>query len=160
VNFVKRSVLVITRLLGLTLVLAVCVSPVSGGAPHRLALLIGSPWSGEENVIQNDIASFRKALAKRGFEPSQIKEVSGKLARAQVLDAIRATSAEVATWDAGEVFLYYTGHGWFSGDSAKTARPALALDSASDPTRALYWDEVFLALHLPQHVQLILLPDC
>jgi hypothetical protein len=148
------------RLLGLTLMLAVCMSSAGGGSPHRLALLIGSPWSGEETVIQNDIASFRTALAKRGFEPSQIKELSGKLTRAQVLDTIRAVTEATASWDSGAVFLYYTGHGWFSGDSAKTARPALALERDPDINNVLYWDDLFLALRLPRGVQLIVLPDC
>jgi hypothetical protein len=110
--------------------------------------------------MQNDMASFRTALMKRGFEPSQIMEVSGRLTRAQVLAAIRATAASTASWDSGEVFFYYTGHGWFSGDSAQTARPALAFVRDPESDNVLYWDEVFSALRLPRGVQLILLPDC
>jgi hypothetical protein len=111
-------------------------------------------------MMQNDIASFRTALMKRGLQPSEIKEVSGKLTRAQVLHALRATAAAAAGWEGGEVFVYYTGHGWYSGDSAQTARPALALQRDPDAKSALFWDEVFAALRLPRGVQLILLPDC
>jgi hypothetical protein len=126
------------RLVGVVLMVAIGTVPCGAGSPHRLALLIGSPWSGEETVIRNDIASFRTALAQRGFEPSEIKVASGRLTRAQVLDAVRAVSATTASWDGGEVFLYYTGHGWYSGDSAKIARPALALERDPDSNNALY----------------------
>jgi hypothetical protein len=148
------------RPLCLALIIAAWMTPAGSAPPHRLALLIGSPWRGEETVIQNDIASFRVALTKRGFKPSQLKELSGKLTRPQVLSAVSAVSTTTAAWGSGEVFLYYTGHGSFSGETVQTARPALALGPDSDPNSLVYWDEVFSAMRLPRGVQLILLPDC
>jgi hypothetical protein len=148
------------RPLCLALIIAAWTAPAGAAPPHRIALLIGSPWSGEATVIQNDIASFRIALTKRGFKPSELKELSGKLTRTQVLAAVSAVSATTAAWDSGEVFVYYTGHGSFSGQTAQTARPALALGPDSNPNSLIYWDEVFSAMRLPPGVQLILLPDC
>ena len=148
----------ITRILCATLVLTSWIAPASGKSRHRIALLMGSPWNGEETVIQNDIASLRLALQQRGFESAQIKELAGKLSRRAVLDAVRATSEATATWDTGEVVLYYTGHGSFSGESAQTARPALALGPEQDQT--VSWDEIFSTLRLPRGVQFVLLPDC
>jgi hypothetical protein len=147
-------------LIFLALVLA-CLAPDGEASPaRRIALLIGSPWNGEETVIQNDLASFRQALQKRGFEESQIRQLSGKLDRRQVLDALRSISRASASWKRGEVFLYYTGHGSFSGLDATTARPALALGRTAAGDQLVYWDEIFSVLRLPSGVQLILLPDC
>jgi hypothetical protein len=128
----------------------------------RIALLIGCPWniSGEETVIQNDVASLRSALEKRGFQPGEIKELSGKTDRGAVLGTVDSISRTVASWKEGEVFLYYTGHGSVSGTSASRARPALALASEALGDHIVYWDEVFSGLHLPPGVRLVLLPDC
>lgn len=129
---------------------------------QRIALLIGCPWnrSGEEIVIQNDVASLRSALEKRGFQASEIKELSGKVDRGAVLGAVDSISRAIASWKEGDVLLYYSGHGSFSGNDARTARPALALASEASGDHVVYWDEVFSALHLPPGVRLVLLPDC
>jgi hypothetical protein len=152
----------VARVVFCVVMLAALVFAGDARPAPRIALLIGCAWNtpGEGNVIQNDVASLRSALEKRGFQGSEIKELSGRVDRRAVLSAVHAVSRAVASWQEGEVFLYYSGQGSFSGTSASTARPALALASEASAGHLVYWDEVFSALQLPPGVRLVLLPDC
>jgi hypothetical protein len=144
------------RILFVLMILSTWALPSAERPRQRIALLIGSPWKGEETMIQNDLGSMRRALLKRGFDAGQIKELSGSLNRLAVLTAVRSAAAATATWGTGEFFFYYSGHGRFSGETAETAKPSLALG----PEVEVSWEEVFSTLHLPQGVRLIVLPDC
>ena len=67
----------------------------------------------------------------------------------------------MATWQRGDVWLYFGGHGTFRGTTAADAQPGLQLTSALHPAQEeqVWWDEVFAALQVPAAVQLTLLPD-
>src|SRR4051794_40191553 len=87
-GLLTRRSLSVMLLLGAQWVLPGCTQP-----RHRIALLMGSSWTHEETLIDNDVSSFRPALQKRGFEASQIKVPPEKLNRGAVLDAIRAIAS-------------------------------------------------------------------
>lgn len=131
---------------------------------HRLALLIGAPWRGEA-AMHGDVQAIYEALAARGLSADELLAVEGRLDRDLLLGALDAVRARAAGWAAGDLFLYYSGHGAYAPPDAVDAagvEPALvfAQDDLDEPARWLYWREVFAALALPPAVRLALLPDC
>lgn len=128
----------------------------------KLAVLIGARQNPDEDAMHNDVVAMTKALRDRGFASSEILTLDGSVDRSCVLSLIDNVSNRISKWTAGEVLLFYSGHGTFSGDSAKTARPGLLLNAKARPPAAgiLYWHELFDHLHMPRSVNLILLPDC
>jgi hypothetical protein len=129
-------------------------------ARHRLALLVAAPQQ-NETAMQADLDAMRVALQRRGFADSELLTLDGPLDPDVLTRFLRAAAQRIATWPQGEVLLYYTGHGFYSGETVADARPGLHLakPSASNQYR-IYWDEVFAVLAVPPHVRLVLLPDC
>jgi hypothetical protein len=131
---------------------------------HRLALLIGAPWRGEA-AMHGDVQAFYNALAARGVSSDDLLVFEGRLDRELVLGLLASIQYRVSNWDRGDLFLYYSGHGAYSPMDeidAATVEPALVFgpDDLDDPSRWLFWRELFDALALPADVRLALLPDC
>jgi hypothetical protein len=129
-------------------------------ASYQLALLIAAPHPGE-TVMFNDQTAMIQALLARGFSADQILCLHGRLDRALVIAFLQAASRRVAGWSEGAVFLYDSGHGFFTGDAVEEARSGLLFGDSEDMTDDdhLFWGELFAALALPAGIRLTLLPD-
>jgi hypothetical protein len=57
--------------------------------------------------------------------------------------------------------LQVSGHGFFDGATAETARPGLLFEDSEDVTDDdhIFWSDLFAALALPVGVSLTILPD-
>jgi hypothetical protein len=137
------------------------ISDAESAHPSRLALLIASPHDGNIGM-HNDVVAMHGALLARGFSLEDILLLEGKLNRKLLFSLIREVNKRVAAWKSGEVFIHYSGNGFFVGSTASEARVGLQLasDKPSHKSNRVFWDEVFTALRLPTNVGLILLPDC
>lgn len=102
-----------------------------------------------------------QALLARGFSADQILSLHGRLDRPLVTAFLQAASRRVTSWTDGSVFLHVSGHGFFDGDKAETARPGQLFEESAETDDAghLFWDELFTTLALPAGVRLTLLPD-
>ena len=127
---------------------------------HHLALLSAAPQPGE-SAMYRDVSAMAQALLARGFSADQILCLHGRLDQPLVIAFLQAASRRVAAWTDGSVFLHFSGHGFYDGDLAETARPGLLFGDSEDVTDGdhLFWDELFAALALPAGVRLTLLPD-
>lgn len=131
---------------------------------RRLAVLVAAPLAGQQAML-NDVAAMDAALRQRGFRPEEIVTLHGPVRREALLTFFLQVGARIASWSEGEVFLYYSGHGMFTGTTVESARPGLLLSADAELSTescdtCVFWDEVFTALALPKNVQLILVPDC
>jgi hypothetical protein len=127
---------------------------------QRLALLVAAPWEGE-TAMHNDLVATYNALRQRGFSPEEFLVLEGPLTRSLLLAFLQDVQRRIGSWQHGDVWFSFSGHGTFYGTKAAEARPGLLLTSAphSSQEDQVLWDEVFAALQVPQAVQLILLPD-
>lgn len=125
-----------------------------------LALLIAAPQPGETAMYRDQLA-MAEALLARGFAADDILCLHGRLDRPLVLAALHAISRRVAGWTAGSLFVHVSSHGFFTGDTAETARAGLLFSESDDVTDDghLFWDDFFVTLALPVGVDLTLLPD-
>jgi hypothetical protein len=78
---------------------------------------------------------------------------------------LASVQSRVSAWERGGLFLYYSGHGAYAPSDAIDAasvEPALVFAQGDDhePSRWLFWREIFAKLALPPSVRLALLPDC
>ena len=131
---------------------------------NRLALLIGAPWRGEA-AMHGDVQAFYDVLTARGMSSDDLLVLEGRLDRELVLSFLASVQSRVSAWDRGDVLLYTSGHGAYApldAVDANTVDPALVFgpDDLDDPSRWVFWREVFVALALPVDVRLALLPDC
>jgi hypothetical protein len=131
---------------------------------QRLALLIGAPWRGE-SAMHGDVQAFCDALTARGVPSDDLLVLEGRMDRELVLGLLASAQSRVSAWDRGDLFLYYSGHGAYApmdAIDATTVEPALVFsqDDLDDPSRWVFWREVFGSLALPADVRLALLPDC
>lgn len=129
-------------------------------AHNHLALLLAAPQPGETAMLA-DQAAMTGALLARGLAADQIFSLHDPLDRPRALAFLDAASRRVAGWTEGSVFVHVSGHGFFAGDTAETARPGLLFSDSEDVTddNHLFWDDIFAALALPAGVRLTLLPD-
>jgi hypothetical protein len=127
---------------------------------RRIALLIAAPFEGEQ-AMHNDLIAMQGALRLRGFAASEILSIEGPLTRDRLMHFLAESRGRIAGWQSGEIFLYYTGHGAFSGDDPKNARPGLQLSRPTPDSEGerVYWDEVFGTLKVNRDVKICLLPD-
>ena len=127
---------------------------------NQLALLIAGPQPGE-SAMYNDLVNMAQALLERGFSADQIRTLHGHLDRPLVLTFLEAAVRQVAEWTAGTLFVHYSGHGFFNGETAEEARSGLLFADGGESTAHghLFWNDFFDALVLPDGVQTILLPD-
>jgi hypothetical protein len=111
--------------------------------------------------MHHDLSAMYDALRKRGFAPEEILWLEGVLTRRGLLGWLHDAHRRLTTWRQGNVFLYVSGHGFYQGTSAPTARPQLLLSQTSVPNfdDTVGWDEVFATLQVPAPVRLTVLPD-
>lgn len=126
----------------------------------RQALLIGTPNEGDVSM-HNDLAAMYVALKTRGLAPEEILSIEGKLSRQILMSFLEGVSHSIAQWREGQFFLYLSGHGFFTGDTAKDARVGVQLQKpiAGSSAQNVYWDEVFSALSIPEVVTVTMLTD-
>jgi hypothetical protein len=129
----------------------------------RLALLIASPKVGEV-AMHNDLLAIYNALTQRGLSPEEIQTLDDVSSRDTLMTFLSVASTQVARWKAGDLFVFFSGHGAFwPWDAAEpsNARPALWLGGSGEtPDDWAFWDELFAALQVPADVLLTLLADC
>ena len=116
----------------------------------QLAALIAAPQAGEVAMF-NDMVAMAAALQSRGLAPDQICCLHGRVTKTAVLNFLHEVSSKIKE---GTLFVHISGHGFFTGKTAETARPGLIFGDTH-----LLWDEFFAALVLPASVKMILLPD-
>jgi len=126
----------------------------------RLALLIGAPFAGDV-AMHNDVVAMYEVLRKRGLAPEEILSLDGKLDRRLLLGLLRAVRQRMASWLGGELFLYVSGHGFFTAATTAQARVGVWLQKATGGSRRqrVYWGELFETLSVPASVTFTLLPD-
>jgi hypothetical protein len=129
--------------------------------PARLAVLLGASH-GNERAMHNDIQAIAPVLRSRGFCDDDILELNkADPERKVVLEFLCRAAQRVSSWRDGEVILYVTGHGSFTGETVEEARLAVLLSGGPTPVAeaAIFWDEIFATLELPAGVTLTLLAD-
>jgi hypothetical protein len=132
--------------------------------PPSFALLIAAPHP-RDTAMRHDVAAMAAALTERGLALKQIRRLEGDLTAPVIAAFLRDAHARIADWPAGDVFLYYSGHGGYApldAETADAARPALlpAADTAGEPAHWLFWDDVFAIIEAPPGVHITLVPDC
>ena len=127
---------------------------------NQLALLMAGPQPGEA-AMANDMTAMAHALQGRELPTDQIRMLHGHLDRPLVLAFLESAGRHVSSWADGILFVHYSGHGFFSGETVNEARSGLLFADGGESTAHghLFWDEFFDALALPDGVQMILLPD-
>lgn len=126
----------------------------------HLALHLAAPPPGEA-AMHNDLRAMTQALLARGLSADRIFSLHGQLDRLLVLAFLRAARQRMDDWVAGSLFVHISGHGYFVGETAETARPGLEFSATgdTDDDYHLLWDDFFAALDLPAGVRLTLMPD-
>ena len=117
---------------------------------NQLALLIAGPQPGEAAMF-NDMAAMAQALQERGLPADQIRMLHGHLDRPLVLAFLESAARQVSSWADGTLFVHYSGHGFFTGETADEARSGLLFADGDESTAHghLFWDDFFDALTLP-----------
>ena len=128
--------------------------------PLKLALLIGAPHDGDLSM-HNDVVAMYDALRMRGLAPEEILTLEGKLDRQILMEFLKGVSRRIAQWAEGELFLYFSGHGFFTGDTVAEARVGVQLQYVAQGIckYCVYWDEIFATLSVPKTVTFAMLPD-
>ena len=146
------------------------VTPARDGPTNRLAILIAATWqdrpgSLSQSSMHHDIDAMVPVLRRRGFREDEILgHDRGPISREAVCELLRSAGRRIASWSEGEVFVYVTGNGSYSGQTATEARLAVQLEEiplAEQPTQetAVFWDEIVSMLAPPAGVSLTILPD-
>jgi hypothetical protein len=84
----------------------------------RLALLIAAPHNGEAGM-HNDVVAMYDALLARGLSSEDILVLEGKLNRKLLMSLVAEANKRVARWESGELFMHYSGHGFFSAGAIR-----------------------------------------
>ncbi len=136
------------------------MTPVRRHNHPRQALLIGTPHEGDV-VIHNDLAAMHNVLLTRGLEPEEIISLEGNLDRQILLTFLEGVSRRIAQWVDGELFLYVSGHGFFTGDTVEEAQVGIELLNTNPESsmQNVYWEEVLSALSIPDTVTFTMLID-
>jgi hypothetical protein len=126
----------------------------------QLAVLIGAPHP-IETSMHHDMVAMHQTLRKRGLAASQILCLEGGLDRPLLLGFLQAVHHRIGEWTEGALFLYVTGHGFFTGESEQAASVGVLLRPAdeADDVSHVFWAELFQALSVPRGVTLTVLPD-
>lgn len=111
--------------------------------------------------MHNDLAAMHDALQTRGLAPEEILSLEGNLDRQMLLTLLEQVSHRIAQWSEGELFLYLSGHGTFTGDTFEEARVGIMLQTAAPGSSMLhvYWEEAFSVLSIPEAVMCTMLVD-
>jgi hypothetical protein len=65
--------------------------------------------------MHHDLAAMYEALKLRGLASEEILCLEGKLDRRLLLGFLGAIHHRIVDWKRGALFLYVTGHGFFTG---------------------------------------------
>ena len=127
---------------------------------RRLAILVAAPWDGEL-AMHNDVVALLRVLRQRGFSPADVLLLEDRLTRRPLLAFLEDADRRIAAWPSGEVWLFVSGHGAFTGTRPSEARPGLLLSGEVPPSKDHHvgWDEIFATLQAPPGVRVTLLPD-
>jgi hypothetical protein len=111
--------------------------------------------------MHNDLAAMHDVLQTRGLAPQEILSLEGNLDRQMLMTFLKGVSHRISQWSEGELFLYLSGHGFFTGDTVKEARVGIQLQHATpgSSVQNVYWEEVFSALSIPKAVTFTMLID-
>jgi hypothetical protein len=111
--------------------------------------------------MHHDLAAMHQALKLRGVTFEQILCLEGTLDRHLLLRFLEAVHRRIEGWTEGTLFLYVTGHGFFTGESVEDARVGVELRSTEqvEDVYHVFWDELFGALSVHEGVSVALLPD-
>jgi hypothetical protein len=136
------------------------MAPFRRNEHPRQALLIGTPNEGDVSM-HNDLAAMYDALKIRGLASEEILSIEGNLDRQILMPFLEGVSHRIAQWREGQLFLYLSGHGFFSGDIVEDARVGIQLQKATagSSVQNVYWDEVFSTLSIPEVVTVTMLID-
>ena len=126
----------------------------------QLAILIGAPHQ-DQVAMHHDLVAMYDALRRRGLSAEEILCLEGKLDHQLLRDFLAGIGRRIATWQQGVLFLYVTGHGFFTSEQAEEARVGIELQPAEQLSSEyhIFWDEMLSALAVPAAVKLLLLPD-
>ncbi len=124
----------------------------SSEQPPKLAVLIGCSLNPGEAEIHNDLTSVYNSLVQKNYTPDEIMTLEGRLTASRLKSFLMEAHERVIPWQNGQVFLYYSGHGYVNDT---TGRPELWFED-----RKIDWQDVFTELGVPKQVSLVLLPDC
>ena len=133
---------------------------MSNNIVPQLAILIGAPH-GDQDSMHHDVAAMYGALKRRGLTSEEILCLEGRIDRRLLLGFLQAVHHRIASWKRGALFLYVTGHGFFSSEAAEDAHVGLVLPPTQQvgDEHHIFWNELFEALSVPQGIRLTLLPD-
>src|SRR5215471_5925787 len=131
----------------LVLMLSGSATGADTGQAQRLALLVAAPWAGE-TAMHNDLVALYNALRQRGFAPEEFLILEGSLTRSVLLAFLHDVQRRLGTWQRGDVWFSFSGHGTLRGTTAAEAQPGLLLTSSPHPSHEehVWWEEVFAAL--------------
>mgnify|MGYP001821735476 FL=1 len=136
------------------------MAPIRRNEHPRQALLIGTPNQGDVSM-HNDLAAMYDALKTRGLASEEILSIEGNLDRHILMPFLEGVNHRIAQWREGQLFLYLSGHGFFTGDTVEEARVGIQLQKATagSSVQNVYWDEVFSTLSIPEVVTVTMLID-
>ena len=134
--------------------------PIRRNEHPRQALLIGTPNDGDVSM-HNDLTAMYDALKTRGLASEEILSIEGNLDRQILMHFLEGVNHRIAQWREGQLFLYLSGHGFFTGDIVEEARVGIQLQKATagSSVQNVYWDEVFSTLSIPEVVTVTMLID-
>jgi hypothetical protein len=126
----------------------------------KQALLIGTPHEGDVSM-HNDLTAMYDALKTRGLAPKEILSLDGNLDRQILMPFLEGVNHRIAQWREGQLFLFFSGHGFFTGNTVEEARVGIQLQKATSGSSVqnVYWEEVFCALSIPEVVTVTMLID-
>jgi hypothetical protein len=111
--------------------------------------------------MHNDVKEMYDVLRRSSYAANEIITLEGQPDRELVLDLFLAARRRIASWQSGSLFLYVSGHGCYTGETAEVAHVAVALAATDDGScgPAVPWEELWSALDAPPSVTVTLLPD-
>ncbi len=111
--------------------------------------------------MHNDLIAMDKAVQARGLGSEEILSLDGNLDRPFLMSFLEEVGHRMASWNEGELFFYFSGHGYFAGDTVENARMGVKLQDAPQEVAEyhVYWDEMLSALSIPAAVTCTMIPD-
>jgi hypothetical protein len=91
-----------------------------------LSLLIAARWE-QDTIMLNDLAAIDKSLRSRDIPDNQILSIQGTLNRKSLFSFLNKARQQITESNLCNVFLYYSGHGFFTGTNTSNAQPGLLL---------------------------------
>ena len=102
------------------------IEDISNLETRWLSLLIAAPLE-KETAMLNDLAAIEKSLRSRGIPEEQILSIQGTLNQKLLFSFLNEARQHIADWNLSNIFLYYSGHGFFTGTNKSNAQPGLML---------------------------------